>query len=361
MIEYSYPVRWVGAQAVVALPEHVDVSNAGQIREELLWVINRGAVALIADMTATVSCDHAGADAVLRARRRAVASGTEIRLVATAPIVRRVLAASGLQHLVPVYPFLEAAMAAGPPAAVAAPAVRAGPRASGRAPARGAALVPGKPTTHGTWPAIGMDITPGVVQALLDAMPDAVALADGDGVIALASGRLAEMFGYQQPELTGCPAESLIPARLRADRRGWHAASTTEACAAGSGAWGAGLRKDGSTFPVEISISPVAAAAGDFTLIVIRDLAGVRRLEDSTWAAAAQQHANRGPGLPDTTAASIHRPSQESPPHATPPVAPGTPGLSPARIGSRSGEGSSGIDRAGTGSSGSLEPAHRSR
>jgi len=32
----SYPVRWVGQQAVVTLPEHIDVSNAGQIREELL-------------------------------------------------------------------------------------------------------------------------------------------------------------------------------------------------------------------------------------------------------------------------------------------------------------------------------------
>ena len=39
----SYPVRWVGRQAVVTLPEHIDVPNAGQIREELLSVINRGA------------------------------------------------------------------------------------------------------------------------------------------------------------------------------------------------------------------------------------------------------------------------------------------------------------------------------
>ncbi|GEM_PF-1361533 len=43
MSKDSYPVRWVGLQAVVTLPEHIDVSNAGQIREELLSVINRGA------------------------------------------------------------------------------------------------------------------------------------------------------------------------------------------------------------------------------------------------------------------------------------------------------------------------------
>jgi hypothetical protein len=65
MPEDSYPVRWVGQQAVVTLPDHLDVSNAGQIEQELLWVISRGATALIVDMTATVSCDHAGADVVV--------------------------------------------------------------------------------------------------------------------------------------------------------------------------------------------------------------------------------------------------------------------------------------------------------
>jgi anti-anti-sigma factor len=87
----TYPVQWIGRQAVVALTEHIDVSNASQICEELLWVINRGAAALIADMTATLSCDQSGADAVMRAYQRALASGTQLRLVVTAQIVRRVL------------------------------------------------------------------------------------------------------------------------------------------------------------------------------------------------------------------------------------------------------------------------------
>jgi hypothetical protein len=37
-----FPVRWAGRRAVVALPEHMDVSNAGQIGEELLSVIGCG-------------------------------------------------------------------------------------------------------------------------------------------------------------------------------------------------------------------------------------------------------------------------------------------------------------------------------
>ncbi len=76
MVSNTYRVRWTGRQAVIALPEHINVSNASQIREELLWVINRGAIVLIADMTATLSCDHSGADAVMRAYQRALASGT---------------------------------------------------------------------------------------------------------------------------------------------------------------------------------------------------------------------------------------------------------------------------------------------
>jgi hypothetical protein len=62
----TYPVHWLGRHAVVTLPEHIYVSNAGQIRELLLSIINRGAAALIIDMTATASCDHAGADVYRR-------------------------------------------------------------------------------------------------------------------------------------------------------------------------------------------------------------------------------------------------------------------------------------------------------
>jgi hypothetical protein len=51
----------------MALPERMDVPNAGQIGGELLPVIRGGARALIADLTATVWCDHAGACAVVRA------------------------------------------------------------------------------------------------------------------------------------------------------------------------------------------------------------------------------------------------------------------------------------------------------
>jgi anti-sigma B factor antagonist len=108
-----YPVQRAGGQAVVTLPENIDSSNADQVREQLLWVINRGATVLIADLTGTISCDYSGADALARAYHRAVANGTQLRLVVISDMVRRVLSINGLDRLAPVYPTLDGAVAAG--------------------------------------------------------------------------------------------------------------------------------------------------------------------------------------------------------------------------------------------------------
>jgi anti-sigma B factor antagonist len=138
MREDLCPVRWAGQQAVVALPEHMDASNAGQIQQELLSVIDGNATALIADMTATIWCDHAGTDAVVRDFRQAVISGTQLRLVVPAQHVRRVFSLSGLDQLVCIYPSLEAATAASSPAAAFAGV--AGPGLAGSRSCRGSAV-----------------------------------------------------------------------------------------------------------------------------------------------------------------------------------------------------------------------------
>jgi anti-anti-sigma factor len=243
VLEDPCPVEWPGGHAVVTLPEHIGISNAGQVREELLSIINRGATSLIADMTATVSCDHAGADAVARAYRRAVSSGMVLRLVVTAPVVSRTLSLSGLDRLVSAYPCLEAALAAVLPAAGA-------PGRDGAAGAR--ALAGGRPGS----------------------LQDGVAVTDGDGTIAAASARLEDMFGYGHGELPGRPAGSLVPGGLRAARRRQHAAwmPPPGTRPAGAAAPPAGRRKDGTTFPVRVRLTSVTVAAGKFTLAVIRDI-----------------------------------------------------------------------------------------
>ena len=105
-----FPATWTGRRAIVSFPGQVDISNVDQLRDRLLSVINRGAIVLIADMTSTVSCDHAAVDAIARACQRAAASGTQLRLVVTAPLVRRVLSIEGLDRLVAIYPLLDAAI-----------------------------------------------------------------------------------------------------------------------------------------------------------------------------------------------------------------------------------------------------------
>ena len=286
MLKDIYHLHWTGRQAVIALPEHIDVSNAGPIREELLWAINRGAKALIADLTATISCDHAGADALVRAHQRAILSGTELRIAVTAPIVRRMLSLNGLDRLVLIYPSLEAATAARAPAAVIPPA---GAR-------------PGGPAAP---------VTPAMVGKLVDALHDGVALTDGGGTLALANLRLEEMFGYEHAELIGRRVESLVPIDLHAGHRGHRAAyaQAPRARSMGTGLQLVALRKDGTTFPAEISLSPVTTATGTFTLTVIRDVTKARRLAnlaDLARAAAAAQQAHCGQELLDSITTSLY-------------------------------------------------------
>jgi anti-anti-sigma factor len=306
MISDAYPVRWTDRQVVVPLPEHIGLSNAGLVREELLSVINRGATTLIADMTATISCDHAGADAVARAFQRAVIGGTELRLVVTAQIVRRVLAINGLDRLVSIYPSLEAATAARPLAPVLALAAD-GAGTNGPAPPRR----PGGPTAR--FPSADGNraaITGAMVWQLVNALQDGVALADDNGAVALANTRLEQMFGYQHAELLGQPIEVLLPVDLEATR-GSHRASQALAPRTrlmGAGARLVGLRKDGTTFPAEISVSSVTTAAGHFAVIVIRDITQTRRageLADLAAAAVAAEQAHRGQELLDTTITSL--------------------------------------------------------
>ena len=106
------PVRWLNRHAIVELPEHIDLSNVGEIREQLLSIVNREVLVLVVDMSAAVSCDHAGSDALARVYQRALASGTELRLVVASEFVRRVLSINGVDRLISLYPTVETALAA---------------------------------------------------------------------------------------------------------------------------------------------------------------------------------------------------------------------------------------------------------
>jgi anti-anti-sigma factor len=277
MRDHPFPVEWTGRQAIVAFPGHVDVSNVDPLRDRLLSVINRGPAVLIADMTDTTSCDHLAVEAVARACQRAAINGTQVRLVVTAPLVRRVLSIEGLDRLVSIYPSLEAATAAG------------------RGPAGPATLALNGMALRASPPSAGT-ITPAVLWQLIDALGDGLALTDHEGRIALVNQRCAEMFGYQREELIGRPVDWLVPAEVRTAhqgyRAGYHRAPQTRPMAERTRL--AGLRKDGATLPVEISLTPLPTASEDFVLAVIRDATQTRRRNDladlARDAAADQTH-----------------------------------------------------------------------
>ena len=266
----SFPVEWTGRLAVVTFPEHVEVSNSAQLRDQLLAAINRGAAVLIVDMARTASCDHAALDAVARAYQRAAVSGTQLRLVVTAPIIRRVLGIEGLDRLVPIYPSLYAAMAAETPGSNGLASFQAKTRAA----TRSAAELATGPTAAA--------ITPPVLWQLIDALGDGLMLTAEGGQIVLVNRRCTEMFGYQRDELTGRPVESLVPSTLQAAHRDHRIAyeQAPRARAMGDRARLVGVCKDGSTVPVEISLTPVPTATGHFVLAVIRDATEVWRRED---------------------------------------------------------------------------------
>jgi anti-sigma B factor antagonist len=105
-------VLWAGQAAVVSLPDEIDISNADGVREILLSTINRGAALLVVDMSTTTFCDSAGVNALVRAFKRATASGAGMRLVVATTAVQRILAITGVDHLIDIFPSVAAAMAA---------------------------------------------------------------------------------------------------------------------------------------------------------------------------------------------------------------------------------------------------------
>ena len=104
-------VIWVGRVAVVTLPAEIDVSSADQVRADLFAVVAQDASLVIADMSATTFCDSAGVTALVRAARKANASCTGLRLATSAAAVTRVLAITGVDRLIEIYPSVAAAMA----------------------------------------------------------------------------------------------------------------------------------------------------------------------------------------------------------------------------------------------------------
>jgi two-component system, cell cycle sensor histidine kinase and response regulator CckA len=117
---------------------------------------------------------------------------------------------------------------------------------------------------------------------LLEAIPDAIVAVDGAGTILQVNSQAEQLFGYNRDELIGQKVEMLVPAtRREAHER--HRDDFVRAPRVRR--MGAGLdlyarRKDGSEFPVEISLSPVPVKNGSLILSAIRDISDRKRIEE---------------------------------------------------------------------------------
>jgi PAS domain S-box-containing protein len=119
-------------------------------------------------------------------------------------------------------------------------------------------------------------------RTLLESAPDGMVISDATGCITFANAQTEALFGMPRAELIGQNIEILIPERLRRSHVGHRTAYLDEPRLRPMGAGLAlhGRRRDGSEFPVEISLSPLQTDSGILVTAAIRDITERRRAED---------------------------------------------------------------------------------
>ena len=117
---------------------------------------------------------------------------------------------------------------------------------------------------------------------VVESAPNAIVMIGPNGLIEMVNAQTERMFGYSRNDLLGKPVEMLVPERYRHNhpglRAGFFASPVSRPMGAGRDLFG--LRKDGSEFPVEIGLNPIATEAGTMVLSAVVDISARKRLEE---------------------------------------------------------------------------------